>query len=230
MPSDLLFFVLLPAMLLLLPLVVSLVLYRFVPSDTVVSGPFKGLNIKLTGAFGAYFLTVLVLVGVFYDLVERRESRRLAELEKQYEERIAALRDRIANSWEMWQLQGTVAVPQLPSGTVVSPHGFTLVLRPPKPHFEPDQETLTARFYAQVPIKAEEGGPLTSYFDNAIFEYDGFHTESVPLTRETIAHWKARPEERELIMEEPIVIDDPQMELPATRGGRPRQALTPAEG
>jgi hypothetical protein len=40
-------------------------LYRFLPSNTVVNGPFQGLNVNLTGAFGGYFL-VLLEVFAFY--------------------------------------------------------------------------------------------------------------------------------------------------------------------
>jgi hypothetical protein len=46
----------------LLPLVPAYVLYRNLPGKAIVSGPLKGFNIKLSGAFGGYFaLVVLVL-------------------------------------------------------------------------------------------------------------------------------------------------------------------------
>lgn len=48
----------------LLPIIPAYVLYKTLPSRTVVSGPFKGLNIQLTGAFGGYFLVLLVVVGL----------------------------------------------------------------------------------------------------------------------------------------------------------------------
>jgi len=44
---------------LLLPLIPAFVLFRFLPSSANVEGPFKGLTIKLGGAFAGYFLTVL---------------------------------------------------------------------------------------------------------------------------------------------------------------------------
>jgi hypothetical protein len=49
---------------LLIPLLPAFILYRFLPSKTAVKGPFKGLTINLTGAFGGYFLLVLIAIGL----------------------------------------------------------------------------------------------------------------------------------------------------------------------
>ena len=38
-------------------------LYKYLPSKTVVKGPFQGLNIQLTGSFGGYFLLILFSSG-----------------------------------------------------------------------------------------------------------------------------------------------------------------------
>lgn len=48
----------------LLPIIPAYILYKTLPSRTKVSGPFKGLNIQLTGAFGGYFIVAL-LTGSF---------------------------------------------------------------------------------------------------------------------------------------------------------------------
>lgn len=45
----------------LLPIIPAFILYKLLPSTADVSGPFRGLQIKLTGAFGGYFLLVLVI-------------------------------------------------------------------------------------------------------------------------------------------------------------------------
>jgi hypothetical protein len=47
----------------LLPLTPAYILYKALPARTRVSGPFKGLNIQLSGAFAGYFLLVLVIIG-----------------------------------------------------------------------------------------------------------------------------------------------------------------------
>jgi hypothetical protein len=46
----------------LLPLVPAYLLYRLLPGETNVEGPWHGLKIKLTGAFGGYFLLVVTLL------------------------------------------------------------------------------------------------------------------------------------------------------------------------
>jgi hypothetical protein len=45
----------------LLPIIPAILLFKFLPSTGSVSGPFHGLEIKLGGAFGGYFLLVLVI-------------------------------------------------------------------------------------------------------------------------------------------------------------------------
>jgi len=48
----------------ILPLIPAYVLYKNLPSKTLVTGPFKGLNINLSGTFGRYFLLVLLATGI----------------------------------------------------------------------------------------------------------------------------------------------------------------------
>lgn len=52
------------ACILLIPLLPAFLLYTKLPSRTAVGGPFKGLNIKLSGAFSGYFLLVLLAISV----------------------------------------------------------------------------------------------------------------------------------------------------------------------
>lgn len=49
---------------LLIPLIPALLIYKLLPSRTSVSGPFKGLSIQLQGAFGGFFLLVLISIGL----------------------------------------------------------------------------------------------------------------------------------------------------------------------
>ena len=48
---------------LLLPLIPAFILYKTLPAETNVKGPFKGLTINLSGAFAGYFLLVLIALG-----------------------------------------------------------------------------------------------------------------------------------------------------------------------
>ncbi|MFI5102019.1 MAG: hypothetical protein ACHP9V_01470 [Terriglobales bacterium] len=47
-------------LILLLPLIPSFLLFRFLPGSADVEGPFKGFTIKLGGAFAGYIVTVLL--------------------------------------------------------------------------------------------------------------------------------------------------------------------------
>lgn len=51
------------AAIVLIPLLPALLIYRLLPNRTKVTGPFKGLQINLTGAFGGYFILVLLSFG-----------------------------------------------------------------------------------------------------------------------------------------------------------------------
>jgi hypothetical protein len=62
MESDFIYMVYL-VLALLLPLAPAYLLYKNLPSTAVVSGPFKGLTVQLSGAFAAYFILVLMVQG-----------------------------------------------------------------------------------------------------------------------------------------------------------------------
>jgi hypothetical protein len=63
------------AAILLMPMVPAVFFYWLLPGSATVSGPFKKLNIRLTGAFAGYFLLVLVSYGYFTIKGEKTESR-----------------------------------------------------------------------------------------------------------------------------------------------------------
>jgi hypothetical protein len=59
---------------LLLPGLCAYALYSRLPSKTVVTGPFKGLDVQLTGAFAGYFLLVLVSAGFVFTWLGRKST------------------------------------------------------------------------------------------------------------------------------------------------------------
>jgi hypothetical protein len=91
------------AAVLLLPLVPAFLLYKFLPSRTSVGGPFKELNIKLTGAFGGYFLLVITAIGVFFPLLKNEQ----AKLIEQQNEKIEELENTM-NSRQQWVMKGNI--------------------------------------------------------------------------------------------------------------------------
>jgi hypothetical protein len=62
--NELLFYVLLMVLLVLLPIIPAVILYRVLPSSAIVSGPFRGLNVRFTGGFGGYFVVFVGLLGL----------------------------------------------------------------------------------------------------------------------------------------------------------------------
>jgi hypothetical protein len=55
---------------LLMPLIPAFLLFWFLPSSSEVEGPFKGLKIKLGGAFGAYIVAVVLSWQVAVSLLQ----------------------------------------------------------------------------------------------------------------------------------------------------------------
>jgi hypothetical protein len=96
-------FVYVLAAVLLLPLIPAFLLYKFLPSKTNVSGPFKGLTLKLTGAFGGYFLLVLISVGVFFPLLKNDQAKVI----EQQNEKIKQLENTISNH-QQWVMKGYI--------------------------------------------------------------------------------------------------------------------------
>jgi hypothetical protein len=88
---------------LLLPLIPAWVLYRFLPARTSVTGPFKGLNVKLSGAFSGYFLLVLIALGLAYAVTGSAADTNTAALAAENQ----ALRARL-DSLQEWEMEGAV--------------------------------------------------------------------------------------------------------------------------
>ena len=96
-------FIYLLAAILLLPLIPAFILYKFLPSKTNVSGPFKGLNLKLTGAFAGYFLLVLTAIGVFFPLLKNDQAKVI----EQQNEKINQL-ENVMNEHQQWVMKGNI--------------------------------------------------------------------------------------------------------------------------
>ena len=61
------------AVVVLVPLIPAFLLYKFLPHGrTEVGGPFKGLDIKLSGAFAGYFLVVLIVTSLVVFLIKTK--------------------------------------------------------------------------------------------------------------------------------------------------------------
>lgn len=61
----------------ILPIIPAFVLFRFLPSGAIVEGPFKGLTVKLGGAFAGYFLLFIVLIPKMFNLIKEDDNNRV---------------------------------------------------------------------------------------------------------------------------------------------------------
>jgi|SRR5271165_1511490 len=72
MSSPILFY----AIWIFFPILPAFVFFRFLPSKADVSGPFQGLELKLGGAFGGYFLILLLSYSTITGMLNRAEAQR----------------------------------------------------------------------------------------------------------------------------------------------------------
>jgi hypothetical protein len=89
----------------LLPIAPAYLLYKTLPSQATVEGPWKGLVIKLTGAFGGYFLVFSVVMGYVMTRPERPTAR-----------------------YELWEVKGKINWDQ--NSAEVDPNSVRLKLFP----------------------------------------------------------------------------------------------------
>ncbi len=103
------------AAILLLPVIPAYILYKFLPaSDTDVSGPYKGLSIKLKGAFAGYFLLVLVGMALQYVMMGSRQARTIEHLQSQVtagDSTISSLRTAVNGAVTDWYIKGLLLPP-----------------------------------------------------------------------------------------------------------------------
>lgn len=147
------------AAILLIPMAPAFVLYKFLPSTISVDGPFKGLNIRLTGAFGGYF--VLVILASTYFNVQEREN--------------------LSPVYEEWTIEGTIRLPDK-SQDELDEKLVELKLHPPSegPPGPPVGDTI--QFSVRVPIKRHPDGNIENqYFTKVYIAYPGYERDFIEI-------------------------------------------------
>lgn len=99
----------------LVPLLPAYILYKTLPAETKVSGPFKGLNINLSGAFDGYFLLVLIAFAFSLKLVTDENNQVLAQLSRQNKQ-LNQENSALKNLYESWTIEGQI-IANLPEKT-----------------------------------------------------------------------------------------------------------------
>jgi hypothetical protein len=94
--------------LLLLPLVPAVILYKLFEQKTIVSGPFRGLRLDLSGAFAGYFLLLIICSGLLFG-PGGYYAKRSTDLTKQLTDLTKQLQD-ISDLRTGWLVRGTIAL------------------------------------------------------------------------------------------------------------------------
>lgn len=179
------------AVIVLIPIIPALILYSVLPSRATVSGPFKGLNIRLQGAFGGYFVLVLVVVAV---VVEGRLSE---------ERRLSA---NLYPKYETWTIEGYVKFPR----ALEEQSLYSLdILLAPKPGKRVGTliEAHRQKFKVDLPVRrtGPEDGSYEVPFNLVIFDHPDFQSTHLNLDPE-FAERKRRVDEegKRIIVTDPI--------------------------
>jgi len=103
-------FVIIFVIIVLLPLIPAFLLYKFLPSKTNAAGPFKGLNIKLSGAFAGYFILLLFGSGIAFPLLKNEQQIKIDQL--------TAELNQLKGRTQEWKMMGSV-VSSIPEETKI---------------------------------------------------------------------------------------------------------------
>lgn len=91
----------------LVPLIPAYILYKTLPAETSVKGPFQGLKINLSGAFGGYFLLVLIAFAFSLKLISDTNIKRIEKLEG-LNAALKSENDDLKTQYEYWTIEGQV--------------------------------------------------------------------------------------------------------------------------
>lgn len=106
------------AAILLLPVIPAFIVYKFLPvgkpGDTDISGPYKGLSLKLKGAFAGYFLLVIVGLALQYSIMNSEQKKKINDLSFETSQKDSLIRNlnnqlnASANPVIDWHVKGLV--------------------------------------------------------------------------------------------------------------------------
>jgi len=91
----------------LVPLIPAYILYKTLPAETSVTGPFQGLKINLSGAFGGYFLLVLIAFAFSLKLISDSNVKRIETLGRE-NKALKTENEQMKSQYEYWTIEGQV--------------------------------------------------------------------------------------------------------------------------
>ena len=126
----------------LVPLIPAFLLYKFLPPGrTEVGGPFKGLDIKLSGAFAGYFLVVLIVTSLLVFLIKTRPAP------------CPVCPAPPATQYEVYTVTGKVDLEGDPNSQKIDETQLTFSILPPERTVKPN-----GSFSLEIPVKPGQTG------------------------------------------------------------------------
>jgi hypothetical protein len=168
-----------------LPFLPALILYWILPSKAEISGSyFHGVQVRLAGAFGGYFILVLVTGGLL----------------KQFHHDLTSH----ANHFPLWKVEGTIAKSN--NGPVLFRNQTDVLLEPASLHATQINEDLVA-FTISVPLQLTQNGKkdhltVDSPFDRLVIAHEGYFPR--PIDLKLPGQWRVDERQRRIIFKEPI--------------------------
>jgi hypothetical protein len=133
------------AVVVLVPLIPAFLLYKFLPSGrTEVGGPFKGLDIKLSGAFAGYFLVVLIVTSLLVFLLKAKPV--VAN---------PVCPTPPATQYVVYTVTGKVELEREPDSVKIDPKQLDFSIQPPERVVNPD-----GSFSLKIPVRPDQIGEL----------------------------------------------------------------------
>jgi hypothetical protein len=146
---------------LLIPMVPAIIIYKRLPSSIVASGPFKGLEWRLTGGFAGYFLLVLVAM-----LIAETKAIEMAK-------------STCARPFTGWMVSGEIESP--PENLAID-KSAVLTISPTLQHIDPD-----GHFWTVIPVQNGTPGREMS-LTISLPDYENYAPAVVHLSRDPLFH------------------------------------------
>ncbi len=119
----------------LCPLLPAFILFKFLPTEAKVEGPWQGLKIKLGGAFGGYFLLVLLVLGYFYSAGQDRIDDAVSSAKNE----LAKAQASFERQWKVYTITGKWKVAGGQNLSQEQINSLQLVLHPEASRINNDQ-------------------------------------------------------------------------------------------
>ncbi|HEX8844149.1 MAG TPA: hypothetical protein VF791_05875 [Pyrinomonadaceae bacterium] len=183
MTEDLLYI----AVAVLVPLIPAYILYRTLPAQASLGGPFKGLNLQLSGAFAGYFVLVLVVFGFVYSRPRQCPA-------------VTPCPPPDVLKSTVYNVEGQIAV-----GGQMNVKEIALSLQPPERTVESN-----GHFAFDIPVKPGQAGE--SEYLSLLINYPEYEQETIDLREKPPSFFKQLyhihydKNARKIYIEEPIIL------------------------